>query len=218
MSRSWKERGKVWRHWWPLIVYVLLILIGLGIEFSLDDKNGVHKFWAAIDTSSAVALAVIAGIAYYQYSREKSKQQIFLNDLEKSKSTTGTDGAVLISFGGKKNVLNDMRNYAKNELKIPDNLIVEKRFGDENGTVHKEDLQVLEDFLEKEVMVRLTYVDRVHLFYGVVGVGAYVCADILNNWKETYVYHFDNDYELWYIDRKHRKRNNADLHQADIQH
>ncbi len=204
------------KAWWPIIIYFILVIFGFGVMFFENETNTVYKILTALDTASAIALAVLAGIAYYQYSKEKSKHQKYLKDIEKSKNTIGNDGAVLISFGGKKNVLNDMKNFVKNNLKIEEDLIIEKRFGDENGIVKEEDLARLEDFLENEVMNRLTYVDNIHLLYGVVGIGAYVCADVLSNWKNIYVYHYNNNYELWYTDRKHRKKIDADLHQTNL--
>ncbi len=202
------------KTWLPIILYMALGIIGFYIMYS--DTNKLKSIWNALDTASAVALAVLAFIAYFQYSLEKTKQQKFLDEIEKSKNIDGKDGAVLISFGGKKNVLSDMRNYVKENLNIPDEHIVEKRFGDENGIVKKEDLVLLEKFLEEEVMQKLTYVDNVHLLYGVVGIGAYVCADILNNWKEIYVYHYNKNYELWYVDKKHRKKIDANLHETNL--
>jgi len=193
--------------WIPVIFYITAIIIGMLITWDEKSEQSIlQTFYNSLDTSSAVALAILAGFAYWQYAKEQNKQYKYLKELDKAKNTEGKDGAVLIKFGGKKNVMLDMKKYAKETLNLPEELIISKEFGDENGQINKEDIKNLEEFLEKEVMQKLTYVDTIHLFYGVVGVGAYVCADILNNWKSIKVYHYNAEYELWYIDRKHRSK------------
>jgi len=198
--------------WIPVIFYFVAIVIGMFITWEQKkDQTVLNALYNSLDTSSAVALALLAGFAYWKYAKEQNKQYKYLQELEKAKNTEGENGAILIQFGGKNNVMKDMEKFAKENLNIPDELIISKKFGDDKGNVDKDDLKELEDFLENEVMQKLTYVDTIHLFYGVVTVGAYVCADILNNWKNIQVYHYNSEYELWYIDRKHRNKTKSTL-------
>ncbi len=195
------------KHYWILIVFIIVILIGVVIKFvSADQMLNLSDWMDILDTSSAIALAILAFVGYYQFSKEQRKQDKYKKELENARNTSGFHGAVLIKFGGNPNIINDMKKYAKGKLNIPDELIISKEFGDSKGKVDKNDVPELESFLEEEVKMKLANVDKVHLFYASVGIGAYICADILNNWKSICVYHYEDDYSIWYIDKKHRPK------------
>lgn len=153
--------------------------------------------------SFSIALALFAVYGYYKISSNNYRKNKFLDRIEKVRHISGNSGAVIIAFG-KDNVISDATNFIKTNIKINEHLIVSRKFGEKN-IVDKDDIVELEDFLHKEVLIMLSNVDKVHLFVGGASIAHYVCADILSNWKQVIVYHFDKgEYKPWYIDKKYK--------------
>lgn len=194
--------------WGILIVFIVITLIGFLFLYIGDDKDFVSEIYKALDTASAVALAILAFYAYFEYTKDKKNTKKFLEQLEKIDALKNRDALVGIQFGGgNKNAMEEMKKFAK-EKKIDENFILTKAFGDENNQISKIDIIKLENYLKKEVIPMLSGVDRIHLTVSGVGIAFYVCADIFSNWKPIIVYHRDNNgkYEKWTTDNKHREK------------
>lgn len=189
--------------WWSLSVFVIVLVVGFVSK--VDEVDGLSSFYNALDTASSVALAVLAFVGYYQYTNDKRKTYRLKKKIEKARRMDSDQGAILVSFGGRSNMIEDMRHFARNELKLEKNVIVEIVIGDENAKISAHDIPKLKEKLE-EAMRILSYVDEVHLLYGSVGIGYFVCADVLKNWKKIHVYHNDNGYKHWYTDLKHLRK------------
>ena len=184
------------------IVIALLVFAALFLEI-------FATYLAYLDTAFAIALGVFALSAYWQYSRDQHRQSQFLNSLDQARDIESKDGAVIIHFGGSnQNMIQSAKDFINKTLPgISEELIVGKKFGDENGKVDRGDIKKLEEFLQKEIMLMLAHREKIHIFIAGMGVASYVCADILGNWKTIYVYHYNGDkYEAWYIDQKSRQK------------
>ena len=199
------------------ILVVLGIITVIGSIFVFCDEEGlVSRVYGALDTGSAVALALLAFYAYYQYSRDKQNTKRFLEQLEKIDSLNNKDAFVGIQFGGgNKDAYIEMQQFAKSK-NIDDKLVLIKRFGDEANLVSKNDIAELEKYLKNEVMPMLSGADKIHLTVAGVGVAFYVCADIFSNWKPIIIYNRNKagKYEKWYTDNKHREKIESNLHKV----
>ncbi len=70
----------------PLTIYVLIIIIGLLAFYftSTDNKDNLWNWFGAFDTSSAVAVAILAIFVYYEYIKQDETIKIyFLEDDKK---------------------------------------------------------------------------------------------------------------------------------------
>lgn len=201
---SFFEKVKTWKI---LFIYILIVMIGSYFNYKKD--NGiVPDLFAALDVSSAVALALLAGVAYYQYSFEDSKRKRFLEQLEKVNTLDNKDVLLGIQFGGgNEYAMQEMIEFAK-KIGINENLVTTERFGDSKNQVSKNDIEKLERYLKDEFMPMFTNADNIHLCISGVGVTFYTCADILSNWKPIIVYHRNRlgKYERWTTDKKHREK------------
>lgn len=189
--------------WWSLGVFIAVLIVGFVSK--IDEVNSLSSFYNSLDTASSVALAVLAFVGYYQYTSDKRKAYKLKKKIEKARRADSDQGAILVSFGGRSNVIEDMRSFAKDELKLDETVTVEIVIGDENSKISAYDIPKLKEKLE-EAMRILSYVDEVHLLYGSIGIGYFVCADVLKNWKKIHVYHNDNGYKHWYTDLKHLRK------------
>lgn len=193
------------KTWRILFIYIMIILFGFYFNYE-KQENFIASVFSALDVSSAVALALLAGVAYWQYSLELSKRNKFLKQLQTINSSENKDALLGIQFGGSnKNAIKEMEVFAK-EIGINDGLIKIKIFGDNENKVSKNDMIKLENFLKNEFMPQFTNAQKVHLIVSGAGIAFYTCVDILSNWKPIIVYHRSKDakYEVWTTDNKHR--------------
>ena len=71
-----------------LAIYVGVFLLGIVVFILSKLKLDLWDIWEAIDTSSAVALAVLAGITYYQYQKNEDEIKIIF-DVEGDRKDVG---------------------------------------------------------------------------------------------------------------------------------
>jgi len=63
----------------PLFIFLIFILIGLSIRYFFGEESKIWEFWGVLDTSSAVALAILAFLAYKNMIKEEDTIPIFFN-------------------------------------------------------------------------------------------------------------------------------------------
>lgn len=203
---TWIKEKLLW-------IFIIVTLFGFLFLYIGDDNDFVSQIYKALDTASAVALAFLAFVAYYDYSKDKANTKKFLNQLERIDSLNNKDAFVGIQFGGgNKDAHIEMKQFAKNK-NIDDNLILIKKFGDEQNNVSPSDMPLLEKYLKTEVMPMLSGADKIHLVVAGAGIAFYVCADIFSNWKPIIIYNRNKEakYEKWYSDNKHREKIESNL-------
>jgi len=141
---------KVLSIWLILIIFSLVTLFGFISIFFGDENDLIPEIYAALDTASAVALAILAFYAYFEYTKDKKNTKKFLEQLEKIDSLENKDALVGIQFGGgNKNATEEMKKFGK-EKNIDEDFILTKAFGDENNQISKTDIVKLENYLKKE--------------------------------------------------------------------
>ncbi len=62
-----------------LFVYIVILLLGI-VSYYLQSSHLVEHiwdYWGVVDTSSAVALAILAGVAYYEYVKGDNEIKIY---------------------------------------------------------------------------------------------------------------------------------------------
>jgi hypothetical protein len=196
-----------------LTIFIIITVIGFICIFFGDDKNIIPEMYSALDTASAVALAVLAFVAYYDYSKDKQNAKRFLEQLEKVDELKSRDALVGIQFGGGNSEAHiDMKKFAKDK-NINEDLIMIQAFGDESNNVSPSDIPKLEDYLKHQVIPMLSGADKIHLIISGAGIAYYPCADIFSNWKPIIVYQRNKQgkYEAWYTDNKHREKVESSL-------
>ena len=62
-----------------LTVYIVIVVLGIGAYYLQNAKNVEHiwDYWGVLDTSSAVALAILAGLAYWDYIKGENIIKIY---------------------------------------------------------------------------------------------------------------------------------------------
>ncbi len=62
-----------------LAIYVLIIIIGLLVFYftGTDNKDNLWNWFGAFDTSSAVAVAILAMFVYYEYIKQEESIKIY---------------------------------------------------------------------------------------------------------------------------------------------
>ena len=62
-----------------LTVYIVIVVLGIGAYYLQNAKNVEHiwDYWGVLDTSSAVALAILAGVAYWDYIKGENIIKIY---------------------------------------------------------------------------------------------------------------------------------------------
>ncbi|PID47065.1 MAG: hypothetical protein CR967_05800 [Proteobacteria bacterium] len=200
------------KDWWILYVFGAITLVGFFFLFFIGEDNFISRLYASLDVASAVALATLAFYAYYEYSSENHKNKDYLQQLQKVQLLENKAAFLGIVFGGSNREADkQMRQFAE-EKGIDKNLIFIKKFGDKQITVSEEDIPKLIKYLREEFMLNASSADELHVAISGVGITFFVCGDILSNWKRTIVYHFNQGkYEPWYLDNKHRRKNNSTL-------
>ena len=59
-----------------LFLYIFIVVFGLLSRYAFGENSKIWNFLSALDTSSAIALALLAGVAYYQMQRDEDEIQI----------------------------------------------------------------------------------------------------------------------------------------------
>lgn len=203
------NKVKEWlRTWWILFLFVAITIIGYLFLYVDGDTDTVSEILKALDTSSAIALAFLAFYAYFEYAKEKHDFRKFSKQLESISNLKNRHALVGIQFGGgNANAIAEMKSFAVSK-NIDSNLIITKRFGDENNQVSEVDIDRLEKYLKQEVMHMLAGADTIHLTVSGASVALFVCGDVFANWKPIVVYHRNKsgEYKEWYCDSKHRDK------------
>ena len=76
------------KRYLPIIVFAGLFLLGMAIFFFSNKSSSPWEIWGALDSASAVALAVMAIVGYWEYIRSEDKIKIVF-DIEGEKVDTG---------------------------------------------------------------------------------------------------------------------------------
>jgi hypothetical protein len=77
------------RKWSVLILFVLLTLLGLAIRYIFPGTEGLWDFWSNLDISFAVALGVLAFIAYRDMVRDEDEVRLYFKLPDGSTYDTG---------------------------------------------------------------------------------------------------------------------------------
>ncbi len=75
-----------WDRWQVLIVFILMIVLGM-IVYAEDTWISVWKVWEALDVASAIALSVMAFMAYIEYAKNEDEIDIVF-DVEGTQTYT----------------------------------------------------------------------------------------------------------------------------------
>jgi len=190
------------------LLLVLLIITLLGMSSILYNKEStVSELYGALDAGSAVALAVLAFWGYYKYIQSLKKEDeyiAYIRDIN-NRETEGSEIALLIQFGGKGNMIGSMKGFLSN-IDFQGTIKEAPSFGDIKNNINREDIKRLKTYCE-DVRAGIALASKVHIFYGGIGVGYAVVADILSNTTDILFYHKDNNsYEVWYEDAKSNRR------------
>lgn len=185
----------------------LLILVGfifIGSFATLYNDVNI-TILNKLETASALSLAILAFVGFYQYTVEKNKTKNLIRSFdEKLNEDNPDDVALLIQFGGKGDMKEIMEDFAKKIVK--EKLMIFKKFGDENSNVNREDIDKLKKYCQ-EIKPQLVKARKIHIIFGGVAVGLAVITDILNNATDLSFYHREgNQYKEWYTDSKSEQK------------
>jgi len=61
----------------PLAIFLAVLISGLFIRYFFGENSAVWSFWSVLDTSSAVALAVMAFFAYKNMLRDEDEIELY---------------------------------------------------------------------------------------------------------------------------------------------
>lgn len=197
---------EIWSIYWILVFFILITIVGFYGLYFLGKDSLIFKIYTALDTASAVALAVLAFVAYWQYTKTLNERKIYKKSLRK-KGNKKNELALIIQFGGTGELLPIMESFVIEELKLSQNSILKKSdFGDSSHNVDSSDIRDLKNYCTK-VKSELSLASQVHILYAGLGVGYAVVGDILNNSTDLLFYHKDGEsYKVWYADTKSEKR------------
>ena len=62
-----------------LILFLGLVVVGMAIRYILGEDSALWTFWNVLDVASAVALAVLAALAYREMIRDEDEVRLFFN-------------------------------------------------------------------------------------------------------------------------------------------
>jgi hypothetical protein len=196
------------KSWWILILAIFVVLGG-SLPSLLNGKDwSIVYFYKSFETPLTIALGILGFIGYYEYIKENNKKRAYKKRLKNLDVSEIDDNhiALLIQFGGKGNNIKEMTRFIKNNLKIKDENIISQKFGDKNNSIKLEDIEVLKSYC-KDIKEKISLSNGVHIFYGGMGVGYAVIADMLKNTTNMYFYHKNGGpYEIWYTDSKSELR------------
>jgi len=71
------------KNYLPLSIFVIITVVGLLIRYLSSDKFWLWEFWSVVDTSSAVALGVLAFMGYKEYIKGEDNIKIYFQLNEK---------------------------------------------------------------------------------------------------------------------------------------
>jgi len=71
-----------------LVVFAVLFILGLLIRYLFGEKSSLWSFWSAVDVSFAVALGVLAFMAYREMIRDEDEVRLWF-DVEGRQIDTG---------------------------------------------------------------------------------------------------------------------------------
>ena len=200
---QWIEEGSS-----VLLIFVIITVSGTGILYFMDERDWLPRLISAVDTGSAVALAVLAFFGYKKYVKEqdeKKKYEKTLKEISKN-DIDGNEAAFLVQFGGQSDMLGPMEAFLEKK-KFKGKIIKADHFGDDEYNVEEEDIRYLVDYCKK-IRPTLSSSSKVHVLYGGTAIGYAVIADILSNATTLVYYHkAPNGYQPWYTDVKSASRN-----------
>jgi len=61
----------------PLVVFIILLLVGVIIRYTYGENSIIWNFWEVLDVSSAVALALLAFLAYKDMLKDENEIELF---------------------------------------------------------------------------------------------------------------------------------------------
>lgn len=70
---------KAFNRYFVLIIFVAMTVVGLVIRYVVGDKSWLWIFWEAIDVAFAVALGVMAFLAYKEFIQSEDEIKIYFN-------------------------------------------------------------------------------------------------------------------------------------------
>lgn len=211
-----KKIGNWLKYYWPLVVAGGVI--GGGLIAFYQKNHDTFKNWAdfylAVDSASAVALAVLAFLGYAKFLHEKKKKEDAISEMQNQLSNPEGKVALCVQFGGNNNLEEVFKKEMDERGFTDSNRFIPPPFGDDACQVNKADVQELKDYLI-EIKGVLSTKKEVHIFFAGAGIGYAVIADILNNSTSLIFYHKGkSDYEVWYRDKKSDHRMEETLHDA----
>lgn len=208
--------SKLWdivSSWWAVVLFALIFINGLYVAENIKWGNNFDTY-NAIGVSATVAISFLAFVAYMQFSHNRLKKTKYIKWLN-NLATKEKQAALMIHFGGTgASPENDMKSFARDELKIDDNHIEFRSFG-KDSRVTRDDIDDLKSFVE-EFQSKYGHVDEVSIFIKGASPAYAVCADILSNWKTLKFYHFQQGYELWYASDKHAPKDKGTVGDTQI--
>lgn len=70
-----------------LVTFLLITCMGLAIRYFTDEKSWIWEFWSVLDVSIAVALGVMAFLAYKEFIQSEDVIKIYFNVAGQEKDT-----------------------------------------------------------------------------------------------------------------------------------
>lgn len=190
------------------LLWILVIITAFGfLSLFYAPECLISKVYGALDSASAVALAVLGFFGYRKYIQEQQDKNRQIENLRVlgKRRVQDSEIALLIQFGGKGDMTISMKEFLKT-IDFPGEVIISDSFGDTNNQVNVEDIEKLKIYCQN-VKGNLALASKVHIFYGGLTVGYAVIADILSNTTSLAFYHKNNKkYELWYEDSKSEEK------------
>jgi len=70
---------KTLQRYWILLIFSLLFFLGLLIRYFYGDESMLWAFWSAVDVAFAVALGVLAFLAYMEMVHDEDEVELWFN-------------------------------------------------------------------------------------------------------------------------------------------
>jgi len=80
---------KICKKYWLLCLFIAITVLGVLIYGFLGEDSLSWKYWGALDSSSAVALGILAFFAYKDLAKEQDIIRLYFNVKDKKKVDTG---------------------------------------------------------------------------------------------------------------------------------
>jgi hypothetical protein len=78
----------IWQRYRLLVIFGALFVVGLFVRYGLGEGSVLWSFWSAVDVSFAVALGVLAFMAYREMIRDEDEVRLWF-DVEGRRVDTG---------------------------------------------------------------------------------------------------------------------------------